>query len=325
MHLKNKLFTIKSVLNQNLFKKRVPLSVSWTLTNRCNKKCDYCNLPNITSKELKTKQIISIIEDLSKLGTQRIGFTGGEPLLRKDIKEIIDFSHDEGIFTGMISNGSLVNKYIQKIKNLDLLQLSLDGPQWINDRQRYQGSYKDVINALKVAINKIPNIWLTSVLTKNNLNSIHFILDLAEQYNSKVFFQPVVNYDNCGVHANNLVPVETEYKQTIKKLIKIKKINKHIGNSRVGLDYLYHWPIPQKLKCYSGKLFSHIYPNGDIYPCFNMDGKKHLNCLRNGFEKAFTSLKIKDCSGCFTYANIEMNYLFNFNLNAGLNCLKLMD
>lgn len=324
MQLKNQFKIINSVLNQRLFNKKIPLSVSWTLTNRCNKKCFYCNLPNISSKELTTKQIFSIIDELAELGTQRIGFTGGEPLLREDIDKIIDYSHGKGIFTGMVSNGSLVKKSIGKIKNLDLLQLSLDGPEEINDNQRYKGSYKYVIDSIKVAKGKIPKVWLTYVLTKNNLNSIDFILDLAKQYNLKVFFQPVVDYRNCGLHAKTLFPDEKEYKETIKKLILLKKKNKQIGNSKAGLEYLKNWPIYKKLNCCAGKLLAHIYPNGDVYSCFNMDGKKPVNCLSKGFTHAFKQLKLKDCEGCWTYANIEMNYLFNLNFNAGWNSLKLL-
>ena len=324
MQLKNQFKIIKSILNQILFNKKTPLSVSWTLTNRCNKKCFYCNLPNIASKELRTKQIFSIIDELAELGTQRIGFTGGEPLIRNDVKEIIDHSHNKGIFTGMISNSSLVKKKINKIKNLDLLQLSLDGPEKINDKQRYKGSYKDVVSAIKTAKGKIPKIWLTCVLTKNNLDSIDFILDLAKQYNLRVFFQPVVDYKNCGLQAKNLFPDEGKFKEVIKELIRLKKTNKHIGNSGIGLKYLHNWSTYKKLNCYAGKLFAHIYPNGDIFPCFNMDGQNSESCLNNGFKHAFNNLKLKDCDGCWTYANIEMNYLFNFNFNAGWASLKLL-
>ena len=304
MQLKNKTIAIKSILNQRLFNKKIPLSISWALTNRCNKKCFYCNLPNIPSKELTTKQIFSVIDELAELGTQRIGFTGGEPLLREDIDKIVDYSHSKGIFTGMVSNGSLVKKNIGKIKNLDLLQLSLDGPEEINDKQRYKGSYKYVIDSIKASKGKIPKIWLTCVLTKNNLNSIDFVLDLAKQYNLKVFFQPVVDYKNCGLQAKTLFPDKKEYKETVKKLITLKKKNKQIGNSKAGLKYLQNWPIHKKLNCYAGKLSAHIYPNGDVYSCFNMDGKKPVNCMDNGFKNTFNQLSFKDCEGCWTYANI---------------------
>jgi len=324
MQLKNRFVVLKSILSQRLLDKNTSLSISWTLTNRCNKKCVYCNLPNINSKELTTKQIFSIINEVAELGTQRIGFTGGEPLLRKDINEIIDYSKGKGIFIGLVSNGSLVRKNINKIKNLDLLQLSIDGPEEINDGQRYKGSYRDVVSAMEIAKGEIPKIWLTCVLTKNNLNSVDFILDLAEEQDLKVFFQPVVDYKNCGMEAKNLFPDERKYKETIKKLLKLKRTNRHIGNSRAGLGYLYNWPNYKKKKCYAGKLFVHIYPNGDIYPCFNMDSKRSVNCLSNGFNTAFKNLELEDCEGCWTYANIEMNYLFNLNLNSVWNTIRLL-
>ena len=324
MQLKNKSIVIKSVLNQRLFKKRTPLSVSWTLTNRCNKKCIYCNLPNIYSKELTTKQIFSIIDELAELGTQRIGFTGGEPLLRNDIKEILDYSHNKGLFTGMVTNGSLVTRSIDKIKNLDLLQLSIDGPGEINDEQRYKGSYKEVINAIKATKGKIPKVWLTCVLTKDNLNSINFILDLTKQYNLKVFFQPVADYKNCGPEAKNMFPDKEKYKDTIRKLIELKKTNKQIGNSKTGLEYLLNWPVYKRMNCYAGELFAHIYPNGDVYPCFNMDGKKPINCLKNGFRNAFEQINRNGCDCCFTYTTVELNHSFDLNINAGWNSLKLL-
>jgi len=324
MQLKNQFKIIKSIIIQRLFNIKIPLSISWTLTNRCNKKCFYCNLPNINSRELTTKQIFSIIDELVKLGTQRIGFTGGEPLLREDIKEIIDYTHSKGIFTGMVSNGSLVRKNISKIKNLDLLQLSLDGSEEINDRQRYRGSYKDVISAIKVTSGKIPKIWLTCILTKNNLNSVDFILSLAEERDLRVFFQPVVDYKNCGMEVKTLFPDKGKYKEVVKRLIKLKRTNRHVGNSMVGLRYLYNWPIYKKLNCYAGKLFAHIYPNGDVYPCFNVDDKKPINFLSGCFNKVFKELELKDCRGCWTYANIEMNYLFNLNFSAGWNSLRLL-
>ena len=324
MDILKQLNSLKSIVGYHVFNIKTPLSVSWTLTNRCNKKCFYCNLPNISSKELTAKQIFSIIDELSKLGTQRIGFTGGEPLLRNDIKEIIDYSHSKGIFTGLVSNGSLIKKNLNKLKNLDLLQLSLDGPEEINDQQRYKGSYKDVMSAIKTVRGKIPKLWLTYILTKNNINSVDFILGLAKEYDLKVFFQPVVNYKNCGLQAKNLFPDKWKYKETIKKLLKSKKTNKVVGNSKASLGYLYNWPNYKKNKCYAGKLFAHIYPNGDVYPCFNMDGKKPINCLDDGFNNAFKQLKLKDCEGCWTYANIEMNYSFNLNFSAGWNSLKLL-
>jgi len=53
-----------------------------------------------------------------------------------------------------------------------------------------------------------------------------------------------------------------------------------------------------------------------------MDGKNQINSLSKGFNNAFKQLKLRECEGCWTYANIEMNYLPNLNFSAGGNSLR---
>jgi len=323
MNLKNKLSIIPSLLKVYFLNKRVPLIVSWMLNNRCNRKCSYCNLPRIKSKELTTKQIFSIIDELKDLGCQRIGFTGGEPLLRQDIGEIINYCVSKNIFIGLVSNGSLVPKRIKEIKNLDLLQLSIDGPEKINDQQRYKGSYKEVIKAVRAAKQHNLRVWLTCVLTKHNIQYVNKIIELAEELGTNVFFQPVVDYKNCG-KVQHLFPTESDYKNAIAYLIKIKDTRKVIANSKPGLRYLYHWPKAQNMNCFAGKFLVHIYTNGNVYPCFNMDGKDAINCLDKNFKEAFSSLKLPDCKSCWTYANVEFNYLFSLKLGTVFNTMRLV-
>lgn len=321
MKLKNKIKIVNSIL-KSYFNQKTPLSVSWTLLNRCNKKCQYCNLPNIKTKELTTKQIFSIIDELAEMECQRIGFTGGEPFLRNDIREIIDYVKQKGIFVGIVSNGALINS--NNIDALDLLQLSLDGEKEINDIQRYHGSFNDVVRAIKLAKKKYIKVWVTYTLTKNNLDT-SFILDFAKEHNLKIFFQPVVDYKNCGLTSKNLFPLTNRFRNSIKQLIYLKnKPNSYIGNSLDGLKYLNNWPNFPKLNCLAGMLFAHIYPNGDVFPCFNMDNQSCINCEKEGFKNAFDLIQRSKCDGCWTYANIDMNLLLNFNLNTIFNTVRLM-
>lgn len=323
MDFKNKIGIAQSLFKVYFLKKRVPLIVSWMLNNRCNRKCTYCDLPRIKCKELSTEQIFSVIDELKVMGCQRIGFTGGEPLLREDIGEIIDYCTNKSIFTGLVSNGSFVPNKIDEIKNLDLLQLSIDSHKEVNDAQRYKGSYQEVIEAIKTAKNHDLRVWLTCVLTKHNVGCIESTIKLAEELDVKVFFQPVVSYKNCG-KVKHLFPNEQDYKKAISYLINNKNKKEVIANSNLGLEYLYCWPNPQNMRCFAGKLLAHIYPNGDVYPCFNMDRKDSKNCLDTSFKDAFLSLKLPDCRSCWTYANIEFNHLFSINLETIHNTLKLI-
>src|SRR3989339_1445427 len=84
-------------INAKLFNKRVPLAVSWALTYRCNHKCSYCGLWKKETQELTAGQIFAVIDELALAGTQYIGFTGGEPLIREDIGEIIKYALSKNI------------------------------------------------------------------------------------------------------------------------------------------------------------------------------------------------------------------------------------
>lgn len=323
MNLKKSSNIACSLFKARFLNKRTPLVVSWMLTNRCNRKCTYCNIPNIKCEELDTNQIFSVIKELKNMGCERIGFTGGEPLLREGIGEVINYSKNKGIFTGLVTNGALVPEKINEISSLDLLQLSLDGPESWNDKQRYKGAYRETIKAIKIAKSHDLRVWLTCVLTKYTVEHVESVIRLAEKFDVKVFFQPVVSYKNCG-DVSHLFPSERGYKKVAGYLIKNKNKKRVIANSKHGLKYLYNWPNRRNMKCFAGRLLAHIYSNGDVYPCFNMDDKDVKNCLSKGFKEAFTSIKIPNCNSCWTYANVEFNYLFSLNPSTLLNTLSLI-
>lgn len=90
----------------------MPQRVEIRLTHRCNLTCRHCLHPRAT-KELNTQEWKTVILGLKKwLGRFPLSISGGEPLLRTDLFEIIKFSHDLGLVTMLNSNGSLVNKEV---------------------------------------------------------------------------------------------------------------------------------------------------------------------------------------------------------------------
>ena len=81
---------LKALFQARVYKKKTPLIVSWALTARCNLRCKHCNAWNLEAEELETGQILRLVEELSRMGTCKIQFTGGESLLRDDIGQILD-------------------------------------------------------------------------------------------------------------------------------------------------------------------------------------------------------------------------------------------
>ena len=125
-----------------------PLSVCWQITTKCNLNCKYCisNSGDNGEYGLTTEKAIEVIEQLGKLGINRLDFTGGEPLLRKDLKELIICAKQNKISTIVTTNTVMLNdENIEWLKLADLVQVSIDGPEKVHNEQRGAIVYKKVI------------------------------------------------------------------------------------------------------------------------------------------------------------------------------------
>ena len=93
MNFFEKLDISRKVLQAIIFKKRFPLLATWNITYRCNLQCKYCGVIRNYSRieKLNSASIFNIAEKLTDAGVKFINFTGGEPLLREDLKDIVGF------------------------------------------------------------------------------------------------------------------------------------------------------------------------------------------------------------------------------------------
>jgi len=316
MKLKDKFFIINSLFMARVFKKKTPLIVSWAITNRCNKSCAYCDIRNIKVKELETGKILSLITELSRMGTIIIHFTGGEPLLREDIGLIIDYCNEMGILTSINSNGSLMKQRIEELKNLNLVGLSLDGPKDVHDSIRGEGSYEEVIAALTLAKNRNISLRIHTVLSKLNLRSIDFLLDKAGEFGASILFQPSTALLLGGNQQNPLSPDEKEYKQVIEYIIAKKNKTKYIGHSVSGLKFLYNWPHLKKIRCQARLISARIESDGNIDICFRNQFKSiPVGSGNIAFQKGFYSLPVLYCDQCCCPSSVELNCMLSLNLD----------
>ena len=326
-----------NIIKAKLFRKKIPFSVIFSITSKCNFNCKYCHVAKQKKKDLKTQQIFNIINQLEKAGTQRIGIQGGEPLLRDDIGQIVDYCKKKNIFVTLGTNGSLLKQKIKDVKNVDALVLSFDGPS-AHDKYRKKGSYKKLLDAIQFAIKNNITIWNTTVLTKQSIHDIDFILSLAEKMKFKTYFTPLMQIPSTTGFVDELFASKQEYKAVIQKLIKEKRIGRPILNSLSYLKYIYTWPdfrktqylneqipIKRKIRCYANQFFFHIDTNGDLYPCINMLYKtKGYNILKLGLENALKKSSKKGCNGCSTFSFVELNLLFSFKIEAILNVWQMV-
>lgn len=134
------------------------------VTYRCNLHCSMCDMPDIAShcrtagsEERDTAGMLDIIRQFARLGTPGIGFTGGEPLLREDIYDMISAVKKQGMISHLNSNGLLINaEAAGRIvrAGTDSVNISLDGSHaMLHDSVRKRaGSFEAATNALSLLV-----------------------------------------------------------------------------------------------------------------------------------------------------------------------------
>ena len=320
-----------AALKYRIFRKRAPVNLMLSVTDRCNSRCKYCSIPLRARPELTKEQIFHLIDEFVGLGGSRIALWGGEPLVRDDIGEIIDYCKGKGLFTSLDTNGYLVPQKINQIRNLDVLVISFDGEEEVHDTNKEKGSYQKVIKALKAACGKMP-VWTITVLTKHNLHSVDFILDKAKQSGFYTTWQ-VLHHQSLGSEDSRLMlPIREEYRKTIKLLMQRKKEGNPIVNSGEYFKYLYDWPDftkpclkekRSKLSCYAAQLYCNIDTDGRLYPCSVLvDLVPAKNVFEAGFKEAFDYVKNIPCQSCNAGCYVEYNYIYSLDPGVILNWLK---
>lgn len=317
MRLKNKQQAFLSYCKIRFMNKRAPMAVRWQLTNRCFARCKYCKIWQNPEKEMTLEQIVSILDEMASMGTQTISYSGGEPMLRKDIGQILEETARRGISTEMNSTGAGVAENIVKLKRLDFLKVSLDGPEEIHDFVRGENSFGQAIEAAAAAkANKVRFIF-TTTLTKYNIKEVDFVLETAKKFNTLVGFQPLKDLYRGVEDINALAPRKEDYRVAIKKLIDHKKRgSRYLRNSLTGLWHIYQWPDYPALKCWGGRIFCMLNTNGILAPCDRIVYPAPLpNCLDAGFREAFFSLPEPHCNGCGFCGVLELNFLMSFQFD----------
>jgi len=161
--------------------------VVWNITRRCNLKCIHCyaHANETTSKdELSTEEGKKLIDDLAGFGVPVILFSGGEPLVRKDLPELASYAVEKGMRAVISTNGTLITDNVAKeLKDIGLsyVGISLDGTEKINDRFRgVNGAFNSAINGIKSCKKAGIKVGLRFTVNNHNGNEIPAIFDILE-------------------------------------------------------------------------------------------------------------------------------------------------
>lgn len=174
-----------------ILKKNVLRSIELAITYRCQAKCHKCyarNLLDPNREELTLPQIKEIIDQACRLGLIHINLTGGEPLLRKDLFEIIKICSARKIIVSVVTNGILLTEeMVRRMKDtgLNTIQLSLDSADRdVHDSLRgLPGCYNRIMESVKWFKKYEINVCFTTVLSTesvSNFEEMKKLLKLSE-------------------------------------------------------------------------------------------------------------------------------------------------
>jgi Fe-coproporphyrin III synthase len=179
--------------------------VIWNLIRRCNLTCKHCYTvsADIDFKgELSTEEVFSVLDDLKRFRVPALILSGGEPLMRPDIFEISQRAKELGIYTGLSTNGTLIDESnIERIAECgyDYVGISIDGLEATHDDfRRRKGAFRESMHAVKLCKQHGIKVGLRFTLTQQNYEQLDDILALIDEHDVDKFYLSHLNYGGRG-------------------------------------------------------------------------------------------------------------------------------
>lgn len=209
--------------------------VVWNVTRRCNLRCVHCYSQSEDldySGELTLKQGLDLLDDLSGFGVPVVLFSGGEPLIRPDILDLMRHAGSTGMRAVVSTNGTLINqKMAASLKDVGLsyVGISLDGLEKTHDEfRRIPGTYSRVMRAISNCKDAGLKVGLRFTINKRNYREIDGIFDLVESANiPRICFYHLV-YSGRGAQLVEEDLTHQETRQVVDTIIdRTKSLHDH--------------------------------------------------------------------------------------------------
>ncbi|MCW2278470.1 putative heme d1 biosynthesis radical SAM protein NirJ1 [Heliophilum fasciatum] len=162
--------------------------VAWNVSRTCNLHCIHCYSDSDEIEypgELTTAEAKKFIDDLADFNVPVLLLSGGEPLMRPDIFELVEYARSKGIRTTFSTNGTLITPEVAaKIKSLEVgyVGISLDGIGENNDRFRgKEGAFEDALAGIRNCLAIGQRVGLRFTINRHNLNDMENIFRVIEE------------------------------------------------------------------------------------------------------------------------------------------------
>ena len=322
------------------------------VTSRCNARCEHCGSScgyekpkNEVSKEklMETLKEVAGRYDASEI---LLNVTGGEPFLRKDLFEIMDYAVSLGFKWGITSNGILIDEELVKklVKSkMSTISISIDGLKETHESfRKVPGSWDKIIKGIKLMLKEpsIKCVQVTTVANKKNMYELEELYKIIQDLGVK--YWRVVNCDPIGRAKNNddILLDSKGYRDLFKFIYKKRNEGKIVVD--YGCSHYLGLNTEKELRdnyffCMTGLYVGSILSNGDIFVCPNVERRPELiqgNINRDSFvevwENKFKEFRherrtsCKECLSCshWKYCGGDSFHTFNFDDNKPNICIK---
>ena len=278
-----------------------PLVVSFELTHSCTADCLHCDKGGIKPEPAGLLRAADYGRLRAMLKPMAVQLSGGEPLLRKDLEDIVRaVKEPSGLpYTILVSNGRLFTeeKYLAlRALGVNQFSFSLDFPDARHDSfRRSPGLYEHLAKLVPtLAAHGFDDVALNTAITRENLGSLRGIYERAEQWGVSISYSAYTplrthSMDHYISSADDLALL----RRTLDELLELKAKNGRIANSAWTLsgihDFFLHGTIPG---CKAGQRFMVVTPTGGLRPCsmFENTYTSHQEILKEWVPK-------NDCGG----------------------------
>ena len=281
------------------------LNAHYFLTSRCNLKCSFCMRP-LRSPELSTQEALKVVDGVCRLAIPFFHFSGGEPLLRKDLTLLAKRAADNGCIVGLSTNGTLFNqgKACEIARVFDQVYISLDSFAEIHDEYRGGGTFKKVVEAIEWLKSFGAKVGVCTVIASWN---IEVLPDFIEWLRSRVDFVQVQPIHPYPPPPQNRPPSEA-LSRLLEYLLKLKRTDPNFmiapTNFIKGIESFFDGKAPKI--CHAGELYVAIDPLGNLLACATRTDivlgnvlDKPIDEILNEKTEAYEWLKIDTCQGCW--------------------------
>lgn len=315
----NEKFTIGRRLCRGLFLDwfgaKAPLFSGHKLTYNCNLKCKMCPFWKRQSTDLATEQEKQILRQLYNSGVCGIAFEGGEPLLRKDIAEILAYSRALPLHTSLVTNGTLLKSRIDEIAPhiSGMVFVSLDGLEKTHDQIRgVNGCFKKAIEGIDAAKEKV-SVIINTTMTAENIHEVEDTVKLAKDLGVRIVLSKAHEYQNINATA----PQDDEITKVAKRLIELKKQGFPIFNTT---EYFKVVAQEKKWKCKPWSIINIGTDGKLVLPCYVYNqyetGASVLESKIKTATSKFDWEVTRNCKKCNLHCYVEPSLVLSGNLRS---------